>query len=87
MALDMSNFGKLTIIQKELNLSTKTKMSHFCNGVSKEVEILIVGPLEHGLKLAAGNVPIRILEDDGLPEVDPDLVIIAGLIALALNNK
>ncbi|MEE2912564.1 MAG: bifunctional oligoribonuclease/PAP phosphatase NrnA [Planctomycetota bacterium] len=45
--------------------------------IGKEVEILIVGPLEHGLKLAAGNVPIRILEDDGLPEVDPDLVIIA----------
>ena len=38
--LNMSNFGKLMIIQKDLNLSTKTLTSHFCNGVSKEVETL-----------------------------------------------
>lgn len=44
--------------------------------VDKEVEILVIGPLEHGLKLAAGDTPIRILEDDGLPEEDPDLVIV-----------
>ena len=44
--------------------------------IGKNVEILIIGPLEHGLKLAAGAAPIRILEDDGLPEGDPDLVIV-----------
>ncbi len=44
--------------------------------IGKEVEILIIGPLEHGLKLAAGDAPIRILEDDGLPDGDPDLVIV-----------
>jgi len=44
--------------------------------IGKDVEILIIGPLEHGLKLAAGDTPIRILEDDGLPEGDPDLVIV-----------
>jgi phosphoesterase RecJ-like protein len=45
--------------------------------IDKEVEILIIGPLEHGLKLVAGDAPIRIVEEDGLPEDDPDLVIVA----------
>jgi phosphoesterase RecJ-like protein len=51
-----------------------------CRGlesIGKEVEILIIGPLDHGLKLSAGDTPFRILEEDGLPTVEPDLVIVA----------
>ncbi len=42
-----------------------------------DVEVLLAGPVERALRMAAGDTPIRILEEDGLPEEEPDLVIVA----------
>ncbi|MBC8202457.1 MAG: DHH family phosphoesterase [Planctomycetes bacterium] len=44
--------------------------------INKEVEVLIAGPLEHGLAIIAGDTPIRFIEDDGFPEDVPDLIIV-----------
>jgi|TARA_B100000959_G_C14946617_1_gene610136 phosphoesterase RecJ-like protein len=44
--------------------------------IEKEVEVLIAGPLEHGLAIIAGDTPIRFIEDDGFPEDAPDLIIV-----------
>ena len=41
-----------------------------------DAEVLIIGPLEHGLSIIAGDTPIRLFEDDGLPDGDPDLIIV-----------
>ena len=50
-----------------------------CRGlqsIGKQVENLFIGPVEHGLKLSAGNTPIRLLEEDGLPKDEPDLIMV-----------
>ena len=44
--------------------------------IDKEVEVLIAGPLEHGLAIIAGDTPLRFIEDDGFPEEVPDLIIV-----------
>ena len=41
-----------------------------------DAEVLIIGPLEHGLSIIAGDTPIRLFEDAGLPDGDPDLIIV-----------
>lgn len=46
------------------------------HSIGKDVEVLIVGPLEHGLAIVAGDTPIRMVENDGVPTEDPDLVIV-----------
>ncbi len=51
-----------------------------CRGlrsIGKEVENIFIGPIEHGLKLATGDTDIRLLEEDGLPIEEPDLIIVA----------
>ena len=35
------------------------------HSIDKDVEVLIAGPLEHGLALIAGDTPIRFIETDG----------------------
>ncbi|MDP7008680.1 MAG: bifunctional oligoribonuclease/PAP phosphatase NrnA [Phycisphaerales bacterium] len=44
--------------------------------LGKEVENLIIGPLEHGLAIIAGDTPIRFVEESGVPEEAPDLIIV-----------
>ena len=46
-------------------------------GIGKKVENLFIGPIEHGLALAVGNSELRLLEEDGLPTEEPDLIIVA----------
>jgi|TARA_B100001964_G_C14186696_1_gene578956 phosphoesterase RecJ-like protein len=51
-----------------------------CRGlqsIGKQVENLFIGPIEHGLQLAAGDTDVRLLEEDGLPVQEPDLIIVA----------
>ncbi len=51
-----------------------------CRGlesIGKSVENLFIGPVEHGLQLAAGSTDIRVLQEDGLPTEEPDLIIVA----------
>ena len=45
--------------------------------IGKEVGIVLVGPLEHGLRLITDDVPMRLVEESGLPEDEPDLIIVA----------
>ncbi|MDP6692805.1 MAG: DHH family phosphoesterase [Phycisphaerales bacterium] len=44
--------------------------------IEKDAEVLIVGPIEHGLAIIAGDTPIRLFENEGLPEEEPDLIIV-----------
>ncbi len=46
-------------------------------GIGKEVEVVLMGPVEHGLKLIVEDVPFRLVEESGLPENDADLIIVA----------
>ncbi len=51
-----------------------------CRGlesIGKRVENIFIGPVEHGLLLAAGETQIRVLQEDGLPTEEPDLIIVA----------
>jgi len=51
-----------------------------CRGlrdIGKQVDNLFVGPVEHGLRLAAGDVEMHLFEDCGLPSEEPDLIIVA----------
>lgn len=51
-----------------------------CRGlksIGKEVENIFIGPIEHGLKLAAGEIELRLLDEVGLPTEEPDLIIVA----------
>lgn len=51
-----------------------------CRGlehIGKKVNNLFIGPIEHGLALAVGNSKLRVLEEDGLPTEEPDLIIVA----------
>ena len=45
--------------------------------IGKDVESLFIGPIEHGLKLAIGETKYRLLEEDGVPSIEPDLIIVA----------
>lgn len=45
-------------------------------GIGKTITPLIIGPLEHGLKLMSEEVPIQLVEEDGLPTEEPDLIIV-----------
>jgi phosphoesterase RecJ-like protein len=44
--------------------------------IGKRADVLIAGPLEHGLAIIAGDTPIRFIEDDGFPEETPDLIMV-----------
>ncbi len=51
-----------------------------CRGlqsIGKVATNLFIGPVEHGLRLAAGDSEMNILEECGLPEEEPDLIIVA----------
>lgn len=51
-----------------------------CRGlqsIGKKVETLFIGPVAHGLILAMGDADIRILEEHGFPNEEPDLIIVA----------
>jgi phosphoesterase RecJ-like protein len=51
-----------------------------CRGlqsIGKDASNIFIGPIEHGLRLAAGDMELNILEDVGLPEEEPDLIIVA----------
>jgi phosphoesterase RecJ-like protein len=51
-----------------------------CRGlesIGKKVENLFIGPIEHGLALSVGNSKLRLVEEDGLPTEEPDLIIVA----------
>jgi bifunctional oligoribonuclease and PAP phosphatase NrnA len=51
-----------------------------CRGlqsIGKEATNLFIGPVEHGLRLAAGDSVMNILEEVGFPEDEPDLIIVA----------
>ena len=58
--------------------------------IDKEVEVLIAGPLEHGLAIIAGDTPLRFIEDDGFPEEVPDLTnnneALTGYFSSSLND-
>ncbi len=57
-----------------------------CRGlqsIGKEVENIFIGPIEHGLKLAAGEIELRLLDEVGLPTEEPDLIIVADTGAWA----
>ena len=44
--------------------------------IGKQAEVIIAGPLGHGLAIIAGDTPIRFIEDDGFPEETPDLIMV-----------
>ena len=44
--------------------------------IGKNVTPLIIGPLDHGLKLMSKDVPIHLVEEEGLPKDEPDLIIV-----------
>ena len=51
-----------------------------CRGlqsIGKDATNLFIGPIEHGLRLAAGDCELNILDEVGLPEEEPDLIIVA----------
>jgi phosphoesterase RecJ-like protein len=51
-----------------------------CRGlqsIGKDATNLFIGPIEHGLRLAAGDSDINVLEKVGLPKEEPDLIIVA----------
>jgi phosphoesterase RecJ-like protein len=51
-----------------------------CRGlqsIGKDATNLFIGPIEHGLRLAAGDCELNILSEVGLPEEEPDLIIVA----------
>lgn len=51
-----------------------------CRGlrsIGKDATNLFIGPVEHGLRLAAGDSVMNILEECGLPKEEPDLIIVA----------
>ena len=52
-------------------------LSRGLQSIGKEVVNLFIGPIEHGLKLAVGDSDYLLLEDDGLPTEEPDLIIVA----------
>ena len=57
-----------------------------CRGlqsIGKQVENIFIGPIEHGLKLATGDIELRLLEEVGLPAEEPDLIIVADTGAWA----
>ena len=45
--------------------------------IGKDVDVLMMGPIEHGLKLIVEDVPIRLVEESGTPIDEPDLIIVA----------
>ncbi len=51
-----------------------------CRGlcsIGKDATNLFIGPIEHGLRLAAGDCEMNVLDEVGLPEEEPDLIIVA----------
>jgi phosphoesterase RecJ-like protein len=51
-----------------------------CRGlqsIGKDVTNIFIGPIEHGLQLASGNMELNLLEEVGLPKEEPDLIIVA----------
>ncbi|MAI67277.1 MAG: hypothetical protein CMJ26_05320 [Phycisphaerae bacterium] len=51
-----------------------------CRGlqsIGKDATNLFIGPVEHCLRMAAGDTPINLYEEIGLPEEEPDLIIVA----------
>jgi phosphoesterase RecJ-like protein len=50
-----------------------------CRGlqsIGKDVSNILIGPIEHGLHLAAGGTELNLLEEVGLPKEEPDLIIV-----------
>jgi phosphoesterase RecJ-like protein len=50
-----------------------------CRGlqsIGKDATTLLIGPIEHGLRCAVGDIELNVVEEIGLPKEDPDLIIV-----------
>jgi phosphoesterase RecJ-like protein len=57
-------------------IGSTVAMHRALHNKQRAVEVLLMGPVERALRLAAGDTPIRVLEEDGLPDGEPDLIMV-----------